>query len=191
MSAISDIRHRHLLFQYRREICRTEKRHSDIGSVLISTSEFIPISDIEEKKFPPCEFEPAHLLKISKRYTTVLLCLSVLLRMSDIWHQKKCIPISDIMSDSALSVRYQKFRYQTPSVISDHGYRTKCPPMTEDSWWLVTAIGVATYEYLNTLYAFPIRVGHVALKSASLQVFFCCTPTQILIFKSVIALFVI
>ncbi len=50
MSAISDILHRHLLFGYRRQICRTEKRHSDIGSVLISTSESIPISDIEEKK---------------------------------------------------------------------------------------------------------------------------------------------
>jgi hypothetical protein len=33
MSAISDIRHRHLLFRYRRQICWTEKRHSDIGSV--------------------------------------------------------------------------------------------------------------------------------------------------------------
>jgi hypothetical protein len=50
MSAISDIRHWHLLFRYRRQICRTEKSHSDIGSVLISTSEFIPISDIEETK---------------------------------------------------------------------------------------------------------------------------------------------
>jgi hypothetical protein len=50
MSAISDIRHRHLLFRYRRQICRTEKRHSDIGSVPISTSEFIPISDTLKKK---------------------------------------------------------------------------------------------------------------------------------------------
>jgi hypothetical protein len=33
------------------------------------------------------------------------------------------------MSDSALSVRYQKFRYQAQSDIADHGYRTKCPPM--------------------------------------------------------------
>ncbi len=51
MSAISDIWHRHLLFRYRRQICRTEKRRSDIGSVPISTSEFIPISDIEEKNY--------------------------------------------------------------------------------------------------------------------------------------------
>jgi hypothetical protein len=62
MSAISDIRHRHLLFRYRRQICRTEKRHSDIGSVLISTSEFIPISDIEEKKkFLPADLNPGPL----------------------------------------------------------------------------------------------------------------------------------
>jgi hypothetical protein len=46
MSAISDIRHRHLLLRYRRQICRTENCHSDIRSVLISTSESIPISDI-------------------------------------------------------------------------------------------------------------------------------------------------
>jgi hypothetical protein len=33
------------------------------------------------------------------------------------------------MSDSALSVRYQKFRYQAQSDIADHGYQTKCPSM--------------------------------------------------------------
>jgi hypothetical protein len=33
------------------------------------------------------------------------------------------------MSDSALSVRYRKFLYQTQSDIADHGYQTKCPPM--------------------------------------------------------------
>jgi hypothetical protein len=49
MSAISDIWHRHMLFRYRRQIYRTEKLFSDIGSVSISTSEFIPISDFEEK----------------------------------------------------------------------------------------------------------------------------------------------
>ncbi len=51
MSAISDIRHQHLLFRYRRKICQTEKRHSDNGSVPISTLEFIPISDIKEKNY--------------------------------------------------------------------------------------------------------------------------------------------
>jgi hypothetical protein len=35
------------------------------------------------------------------------------------------------MSDSALSVRYRKFRYQAQSDIDDHGYRTKCPPMKD------------------------------------------------------------
>ncbi len=44
---ISDIRHRHLLFRYRKKICRTENCHSDIGSVPISTSESIPISNIQ------------------------------------------------------------------------------------------------------------------------------------------------
>jgi hypothetical protein len=59
MSAISDIRHRHLLLRYRRQICRTGKRHSDIGSVPILASEFIPISDIEEKNiFHPAESNP-------------------------------------------------------------------------------------------------------------------------------------
>ncbi len=33
------------------------------------------------------------------------------------------------MSDSALSVRYQKFRYQAQSDIADHGYPTKGSPM--------------------------------------------------------------
>ncbi len=55
MSAISDIWHRHLLFRYRRQICRTEKRHSDIGSLPISTSALIPISDIEVKIFLPVD----------------------------------------------------------------------------------------------------------------------------------------
>jgi hypothetical protein len=57
MSVISDIRHRHLLFRYRRQICWTEKRHSDIGSVPISTSEFIPISDIEEKIYASLQIQ--------------------------------------------------------------------------------------------------------------------------------------
>ncbi len=33
------------------------------------------------------------------------------------------------MSDSALSVRYRKFRNQARSDIADHRYQTKCPPM--------------------------------------------------------------
>jgi hypothetical protein len=45
MSAISDIRHRHLLFGYRRKICRTE----NCRFVPISTSESILLSDIYKK----------------------------------------------------------------------------------------------------------------------------------------------
>jgi hypothetical protein len=73
MSAISDIRHRHLLFRYRRQICRTKKRHSDIGSVPISTSEFITISDIEEKENSPCRFGPAPLGMVSEHHNITLL----------------------------------------------------------------------------------------------------------------------
>ncbi len=59
---VGDIRHRHPLFRYQRQICWTEKHHSDIGSVPILTSEFIPISDIEEnKKFYPADSNPRPL----------------------------------------------------------------------------------------------------------------------------------
>jgi hypothetical protein len=44
MSAISDIRHRHLLSRYRKKMCRTENCQSDIGRVLILTSKSIPIT---------------------------------------------------------------------------------------------------------------------------------------------------
>ncbi len=77
MSAISDIRHRHLSLRYWRQICRTEKRHSDIGSVPISTSELIPISDIEEKNISTCRFKPTSLGLNSERYKTELLWLFV------------------------------------------------------------------------------------------------------------------
>ncbi len=91
MSAISDIRHRHLLFRYRRQICRTENCHSDIGSVPISTSELIPISDIKEKKIicHYCRFEPAHLEAVSERFNYKLRCLSPTIRMSDIGYRTK------------------------------------------------------------------------------------------------------
>ncbi len=122
MSAISDIRHRHLLFRYRRQICRTEKRHSDIGSVLISTSEFIPISD-----FALCRFESAPLGMVREGYNTELLRLSLLNGMSDIGYRTKfhirynvglrsLSPILEVSISG--SVRYCWSR------ISD-----KCPPM--------------------------------------------------------------
>jgi hypothetical protein len=58
MSAISDIRHRHLLFLYRKKICQTENCHSDIGGVQILTSESIPISDIQKIFNTSAGFEP-------------------------------------------------------------------------------------------------------------------------------------
>jgi hypothetical protein len=121
MLAISDIRHQHLFFRYRRQICWPEKRHSDIGSVLISSSEFIPISDIDLKIISPRGLEHSPLKVVSE------LCLTILVRMSDIAYRIKLFRY--IMSDSTLSVRYRKFRYQAQYEIADHGYRTKCPPM--------------------------------------------------------------
>jgi hypothetical protein len=71
--------------------------YSDIGNkydglknvIPISTSEFILISDIEEKIIPPSRFEPAPLGLVSEHYITVLLCLSASNRMSDIGYRKK------------------------------------------------------------------------------------------------------
>ncbi len=62
ISAISDIRHRHLLFRYRKKICRTENCHSDIRRVPISTSESIPISDIQKILITSAGFEPKTLV---------------------------------------------------------------------------------------------------------------------------------
>ncbi len=103
MSAISDIRHRHLLFRYRKRICRTDNCHYDIERVPISTSESI-------FRYP-----------ISKKYFSLLLILNQrpllsqasglpLSHWADLWTSGcrisdigwKFIPISDIMSDSAL-----------------------------------------------------------------------------------------
>ncbi len=81
---IGNIRHRHLLFRYRRQICRTENQHSDIGSVPISTWEFIPKSDILKKNLiPPGRFQPVPLEPDSEHYNTKLRCLSIFIGMSD------------------------------------------------------------------------------------------------------------
>jgi hypothetical protein len=117
VGAISVIRHRHLLFRYRRQICRTEERHSDIGSVPISTSELIPISDIEEKNIFTCRFEPTPLETEIERYNTILLCLSKQIGMSDIGYRIKLYSDIDIMSDSALSVQYRKFLFRTEDAV--------------------------------------------------------------------------
>jgi hypothetical protein len=71
---VGDIRHPHLFFRYRRQICRTENCHSDVRNVPISTSESIPISDIKETKIiPPGGFEPTPPVAVSEYYTTQLL----------------------------------------------------------------------------------------------------------------------
>ncbi len=84
----SDIRHRHLFFRYRRQICRTEKRLSDIGSVPISPSELIPISNMEEIFFLVDSISTS-LGTVSERYNTKLLCLSIHIEMSDIGYRIK------------------------------------------------------------------------------------------------------
>ncbi len=130
MSAISDIRHRHLLFWYRRQICRTEKRHSYIYRKY-SDIDIRAHSDIRhwrKKIFQSADANPRPSdWKASTN--TELLRLCVHNWMSDIGYRIKLYSESDIISDSTLSVRYRKFRYQAQSDIADHGYRTKCPPM--------------------------------------------------------------
>ncbi len=56
--------------------------YSDIVSVPISTSEFIPISNIDEKKYSPRGFEPTPHKRINERHNTKLLSLSVYIGMS-------------------------------------------------------------------------------------------------------------
>ncbi len=123
MLEISDIRHRHLLFRYRNQICRTNPFHSDIGRVPLSTSASIryrtksisdiPISKIDQS-FPndPSKilvhlmyltgFEPAN-------FTLSIWCLTTGLR--GLFNLNVRYKISDknlfrcliyVMSDSAL-----------------------------------------------------------------------------------------
>jgi hypothetical protein len=127
MSAISDI-----------DIC-----YSDIGDKYVGLNNIIPISEVfwywhqssfryptlRNKNLSSRRFEPAPLAMVSEHYNIMLLCLYIQIGMSDIGYWIKLNSISDIMWDSALSVRYRKFRYQAQSDIADHRYRTKCPPM--------------------------------------------------------------
>ncbi len=116
MSAISDIRHRHLLFRYRKCSDINLRVHSDIRYL--------------QKNFTPTGFEPAPLKTITERCTIYLLYnTSTCTAISDTGYRTILYFISDIMSDIALSVRCRRFRYQAQSDIADHGYRTKCPPM--------------------------------------------------------------
>ncbi len=124
MSAISDIRHWHLLFQYQNK-CVGMKAVILItkGSRYLHQSPFwcpIFIYFI----FKLTVFEPTPLDFIVKSITIQLQCLSI---GSDILY--KFIPIYDKMLNSAPSVRYWRFQYQAQSDMADHRYRTKCPPM--------------------------------------------------------------
>ncbi len=134
---ISDIWHWHLLFWYRRQICRTEKRHSDIRSVPISTSEFNPISEIEEKKsISPCRFEPTLLGLDSKHYNTNLLWLSVQHWMSDIAYRIKLYshirynvglrslsPISEVPISGSVRYCWSRISDQVPTYAA-HPFKT-------------------------------------------------------------------
>ncbi len=104
ISAMSDTRHRHLLFRYRKKICRTENCYSVIGRVPISTSYSIPISAIKHTHIfsHPPELNPR---PVFSQASTLLLsqCTGLYMvgcRISDIG--LKFVPISDIMSDSTL-----------------------------------------------------------------------------------------
>ncbi len=89
MSAISDIRHRHLLFRYRKKICRTANCLSYIGRVPISISEFIPISNIQKIFVTPAGIEPKTLVFTGERLTSQPLCWSVTHGMSDTGYRIK------------------------------------------------------------------------------------------------------
>jgi hypothetical protein len=85
MSAISDIRHRHLLFRYRKKICRSENCNSDIRRVPISTSESIPISDIQKLFLTFATQDISSQMRAPFFSATVLIyeCLDVGYRISD------------------------------------------------------------------------------------------------------------
>jgi hypothetical protein len=112
--------------------------YSAIGDKYVGLKTVLPITEVfryrhqnsfryptfKKKVMPSGEFKPVPLRLISEHFTYKL--RSLLLKF-DVGYRIKLY--SDIMLDSALSVRYRKFRYQAQSDIADHGYRTKCPPM--------------------------------------------------------------
>ncbi len=131
MSEISDVRHRHLLFRYWKQICQTKNCHFDFRRVLISTSESILISNIQIFLYSYYSLNQSHAPWFpGKRVTTQKQCLPLNNEMSDIAYQIKVY--SDILYNVGLqlsSVRCLGLRYQAQSDIADHGYRTKRPPM--------------------------------------------------------------
>ncbi len=115
--------------------------YSDIGDKYVGLKNVIPILEVfryqhqssfrypilKKQKYFSVLIRTLSLGTVSKLYNINLLWLSVSLGMSDIGYLINFC--SDIMSDSALSVRYRKFRYQAQSDSADHGYQTKCPPV--------------------------------------------------------------
>ncbi len=128
--------------------------YSNIGDKYVGLKNVIPISELfryqyqssfryptmKKKNITPCRFKPAPIGMVSEHYKTKLLWLSGYIGMSDFGYRIKLYSDIDIMSDSALSVWYRKFRYQAQSDIADHGYRTKCPPMIITSCASQTAL---------------------------------------------------
>jgi hypothetical protein len=130
MLAISDIRHRHLLFRYWKKICQTENSQSDIGRVPLSTSESIPIS---KKYFShpyfshPLDLDPRPLF-LQASFFPLSHCAD--LRTHGCQISDKSIFRYQILCRTPLSSgRYRKVRYQAQSDIADHGYWNKCPPI--------------------------------------------------------------
>ncbi len=103
MSVISNIRDRHLLFRYRRQICRTENCHSDIDIRVHSD-----IRHLKKKSNSTSWIrtrDPRTRRRALNHSATILLPNQGGCQILDIG--KEFIPISDIISDSALSVRYR------------------------------------------------------------------------------------
>ncbi len=110
ISYVDDIRHRHLLFQYRKKICQTENCHSDIRRVPILTSESIPISIIQKIFITSIEFEPKTLVFTGERLISQPLCYLRNIWMSDIRYR---IYLRNIwMSDIRYRIKvYSDIRY--------------------------------------------------------------------------------
>ena len=128
MLAISDIRHRYLLLRYRKKICRTENCHSDIGRVPISTSESIPISDIQKIPYlsHQQDLNPRHLFSQP-------LCWFMNFWMSDIGYRIK------VYSDIRYNVGLRSLQSDIAS--SD----IKLSPIS-----LITDIGVSAHLWPGT-----------------------------------------
>jgi hypothetical protein len=127
-SVLCDIRHRHLLFRYRKQYVGL-KTIIPMSDVPISTSESIPVSDIKILlPFTQAGNEPTPFVLTDERFTAKLL-LNYEVCMSDIGYQIKVY--SDIRYNVgflSLQPDIRRFRYQAQSDSADHGFRTKCPP---------------------------------------------------------------